>query len=209
MRILVAIMSCAAAERSGDNDSLRDTWLKDLKYLMNVDYRFFIGRGYDFFRCDTVPLDVPDEYEHLIIKSQALHAWGCTQNYDFVFKADTDTYVDVFQLLNSQFANHDYSGYLHTEPGAYPHTPYGLLGGGEGYWTSHKACDIIRKAPQSDGSGEDLWTANILGGAGIRMVGLPGYGRDITLHGGVVTNAPRGSYKNNWMYETYANRHNQ
>lgn len=198
-------MSCWPCEVNGDNRSLRRTWLKDLP--PSVDYKFFFGWDALYYTDDAIILKVPDDYEHLILKSRALHTWGYDQGYDFVFKADTDTYVDVRQLLASGFEKHDYAGYLHTLPGAYPHTPYGLLGGGEGYWTSRKACEIITKAsPIADHPGEDLWTANVLGEASIQMVGLPGYGRGITLHGGVVTNAPRGSYNHQWMYETYARR---
>ena len=210
-KILVAVMSCWNCEFNGDNQSLRTTWLKDLP--TDVDYRFFIGRN--ILECpepDMVELDVSDDYPGLLLKSKALHTWGYDQGYDYVFKADTDTFVDVAALLASDFHKHDYSGYLHTEPGAYPHTPYGLLGGGEGYWTSRKACSIIKDAAPSNsedvnfGGAEDLWTANVLGAAGIQMVGLPGYGRGITLHGGVVTNAPRGSYDHAWMYDEYAKR---
>lgn len=227
MKILVAVMSCWMCELNGDNHSLRDTWLKDLAAYPSVDYRFFHGssasqypgQAYRFEQGEVkiVPSDIeilksPDDYSSLILKSQEFHKWGHERGYDFVFKADTDTYVDVPQLMNSNFAKYDYSGYHHTDPNAAPHIPYGLLGGGEGYWTSRRACEVISKAtPSKDpglnfGAAEDLWTANVLGAAGIFMVGLPGYGKGITLHGSVVTDAPHGTYDHKWMYQEYEKR---
>jgi len=206
LRILVGIMTCWPCELNGDNQSLRDTWLRDL----TVDYKFFHGWGLgEFSGSDSVLLEVPDSYSGLILKSQALHSWGYKHGYDFVFQAYPDTYVDVSKLMASGFEKHDYAGYIHTKPQEHPNTPYGLLGGGEGYWTSRRACDIIRKAAPSVsadlnfGAAEDLWTANVLGEAGIPMVGLPGYGRGVTLHGSMVTDAPRGTYDHRWMYEMY------
>src|ERR1039458_2222306 len=207
MKILVAVMSCWLCELNGDNQSLRETWLKDLVAYPNVDYKFFHGSGasqypgqaYRFEQgevknmpSDIVVLESPDDYLSLILKSQEFHYWGYRQGYDFVFKADTDTYVNIPQLMTSEFAKHDYCGYVHTEANSYPEVPYGMLGGGEGYWTSRHACEVISKAAPSKapdmnfGSAEDRWTANVLGVSGICMVGLPGYRRGITLHGSVV-----------------------
>ncbi len=227
MRILVAIMSCWLAELNGDNQSLRDTWLKELPAYPNVDYRFFHGTGasqypgqayrYDQGEVKIVPPDVeilksPDEYNSLILKSQEFHRWGYERDYDFVFKADTDTYVNVPQLMACGFENYDYSGFVHTASGSYAEVPYGMLGGGEGYWTSRRACEVIMKATPSKeadmnfGSSEDRWTATVLGAAGIFMVGLPGFGCGVTIHGSVATEAHHGHYDHKWMYETYAAR---
>ena len=219
-------MSCWLAELNGDNQSLRETWLKDLSAYPNVDYRFFHGTGasqypgqgyrFDHGEVKNIPSDIvvlksPDDYLSLILKSQEFHYWGYQENYDFVFKADTDTYVNVPELMTSGFEKHDYFGFIHTGV-LFPEVPYGMLGGGEGYWTSRRACEVISKATPSKapdmnfGSSEDRWTANALGAAGIYMVGHPGYGSGITIHGSVATGAHHGHYSNKWMYETYAKR---
>lgn len=222
-------MSCWKDELNGDNQSLRDTWIKDLAAYPNVDYRFFHGSGdsqypgqaYRFSRgelkqlpSDIVILDSPDEYQSLILKSQEFHYWGYRKVYDFVFKADSDTYVDVPSLMESGFEKHDYFGHIHTWPGSLRDegvNKYGFLGGGEGYWTSRRACEIISKAKpkkgpaENFGSAEDLWTGEVLGEEGIKMVDHVGYGSGITLHGSLIA-GERGAYSNRWMYTTYEER---
>jgi len=225
MRILVAIMSCWLDELNGNNQSLRDTWLKDLA-VFNVDYKFFHGSGpsqypgdtYQFEQgqlenipSDIVILEAPDKYECLIMKSQEFHYWGYKNLYDFVFKVDSDTYVDVPQLMASGFEKHDYFGHVHSWPGSLRDEgplKHGFLGGGEGYWTSRRACEIISRSPRRTdpqvnfGSAEDLWVGHVLGEEGITAVDHTGYGNGITLHGSLIA-GPRGAYKNKWMYDTY------
>src|SRR5271170_4674268 len=141
-------MSCWMAELNGDNQSIRDTWLKELPAYPHVDYRFFHGSGYSQYpgqayqfeqgEVKSMPSDIevlaaPDKYYGLIEKSKEFHTWGYTHNYDFVFKADTDTYVNIPQLMSSGFEKHDYFGYAHTAPGSYGDQgiiKHGFLGGG-------------------------------------------------------------------------------
>ena len=228
MKVLLAIMSCRGAEANGDNQAIRDTWMRDVVPHQNVDFRFFVGDGLSKYPArdigfptgegitagpDTVALAVPDDYVSLILKSQAMRQWAFERYYDFVFKADADTYVDVDQLMRSGFEKWDYFGHVHTAPG----TPkgdgtrhiYGFLGGGEGYWTSRKACEEIIRASVHEGPMEDLWVGHVLGSNGIRMVDHPGYGEGITLHGSLRdTQGPYrpGFYRNSWMRKTYQER---
>lgn len=219
------------SEVDGDNQALRDTWLQDICAYPDIDYKFFHGKGQSFYpvydpneprrfvdpsdpKPDVVVLDVPDDYWSLVLKSQALHYWGYRHGYDFVLKVDADTYVNLHKLIESGFQDHDYFGHIQVCPGSIRGdgtvNEHGFLNGGEGYWTSKKACEIISKGdPGKDLTvGEDQWTGDILGKAHIKMVDNPGYGSGITLHGSLAT-APLegyrpGKYKNEWMYKTYA-----
>jgi hypothetical protein len=84
---------------------------------------------------------------------------------------------------------------------------YGFLGGGEGYWLSRRACEIISRAtPNPEPVGEDLWVGEVLGTAGVPMIDHRGYGNGITLHGSILQNPidyRPGRYDNRWMYDTY------
>lgn len=226
MRILFAIMSCWLCEVNGDNQSVRDTWIKDLAPWTSVDYKFFHGSGYSAYPgsdkkysrddVDEVPLDVvvlesPESYIHLIERAQELYTWAHQRGYDHVFKCYPDTLVDVDKLMSSGFEQYDYFGHWLTAPG----TPrgdgtvnqYGCLGGGEGYWLSKRACELIIKAiPCIDPIGEDTWVGEVMGRNGIEMIDHVGYGEGITLHGSARQNPidyRPGRYDCSWMVDTY------
>jgi galactosyltransferase len=207
MKLLIAIMTCTAHEANGDNQAIRDTWLRDVP--SEVDCRFFCGQGPSAYPNgpkivyesplpkDVVTLSAKDDYESLVFKSREIHVWGLSCGYDFVFKTDRDVFVDVGSLLGSDFAQYDYSGFLHTKAGAVRDRivePYGFLGG-SGYWTSQRACCAIANAEVDSSLGEDVWTGRVLGAAGFSPVSLPGYGDRITVH----APHPFGLYENSWM----------
>ena len=148
---------------------------------------------------------------NLIERAQELYAWAYKRDYNYVFKAYPDTFVNVDKLMQSGFEQHDFFGHWLTAPG----TPrgdgtvnkYGCLGGGEGYWLSRRACELVMKAtPCVDPIGEDTWVGEVMGKNGIKMVDHPGYGEGITLHGSVRDNPVDyrpGRYRNSYMYATY------
>ena len=225
MRALIAIVSCWLCEINGDNESVRGTWLKHVPE--GVDYKFFHGQGFSCYPgsdkkysiadvskvpSDVVILNAEENYQSLIQRSKELYTWGLDRGYDFVFKCYPDTYVSPTRLMNSGFEKHDYYGFIHTSAGV-ERTPgqrykYGFMGGGEGYWVSRRALEIINRADiNPDPVGEDLWVGEqVLGPAGIPMVNDPGYGAGITLHGSLLQNPidyRPGRYTNGWMYNTY------
>jgi hypothetical protein len=224
MKLLLAVMSCWLCELNGDNQSVRDTWKKDVP--VDVTCAFFHGTGCSRFPgsdrkvsiedIPEVPLDIvilrsPEAYEHLIERAQELYQLAYDENYDFVFKGYSDTYVDVPALLSSGFEKHDHFGHIHTADGTArgdgTFFKHGFLGGGEGYWLSRRACEIIANAtPNPEPVGEDLWVGEVLGAAGVPMVDHRGYGSGVTLHGSILQKPidyRPGVYTNNWMYETY------
>jgi len=213
MNILIAIGSCQEWEANGCNQSLRDTWVKDIPgctadgYSVRlVDYKFFHGRGAEA-KPDVVVLDVPDDRQGIVRKTHALHQWATARDYDFVFQCWADTYVDVAALLLSGFENHDYMGAIHSNVGA-PHAQYGFLLGGTGWWTSRRACKAICDAIPSEerkydnGKADDLWAGDVIGASGCRMSGHKDYGKTTTLHGSECISP----YNPQWMYDTHAAR---
>ena len=170
MKVLVAIASCERDSNNGFNDAVRKTWLSSY----NVDYRFFRGHGSTPTNADEVLLDCPDDYLSLPYKTQEIMKWAGERDYDYIFKCDTDTYVVLERLLNSDFTNWDYIGHFNGPVGV-PNSIYNKLytwaSGGSGYFLSIKAARIVagqtsmEKAlcPNIKIPCEDLWIGQILG----------------------------------------------
>ena len=146
MKILLAILSCQGyAERRG---AQRDTWLKDLH---GADYRFFVGRPSTrdwehVIAPDVVLLNCCDDYSGLSEKVRKIVAWAYIHRYDFLFKADDDTYIWPERLLESGFEAHSYSGFIedrdaHLRAFNFPVYPHAR--GGSGYWIDRKAMGAV------------------------------------------------------------------
>lgn len=85
-------------------------------------------------------LGVPDDYNHLPEKTQAICQWAVENKLDHLFKIDSDTYVHPERLLVSGFAKHDYAGYLLD----WLKPEYGFVYcSGPHYWLSRKAFTIL------------------------------------------------------------------
>lgn len=81
---------------------------------------------------DEVLLPCPYDFKHLPFKVREIFRWALARDYDYIFKVDTDTYVDVPRLLVSGFQNSDYSGTPFWKDGN------AFASGGAGYWISKK-----------------------------------------------------------------------
>src|SRR3990172_12833817 len=114
MRPLIAVMSCGRDALNGCHRAIRCTWVTQVPN--GIEYRIFVGRGEQPLEPDEVRLDVPDDYNGLVLKSQAIRRWALDQGYDFVFKADRDTYIAPVRLLKSGFEKHDYVGHFPMHP---------------------------------------------------------------------------------------------
>ena len=131
-------------------------------------------------KADEVMLPVPDDYFHLVYKVRAMHRWiqQQTPGFDFVYKCDTDTYVDIMRLLNSGFQNHDFSG----GPAG-----CGNIAGGGGYWVSCKASSIVTHAPVTNWA-EDCWLSETLKKHGITPYMDVRYSDNaVTLHNDLIS----------------------
>jgi hypothetical protein len=170
MKCLILISSCFDFEINGNNDALRETWLRDVAKFPGLDCRFVIGTGQG-----AVPMadylllpDVEDDYGHLTYKTRASHEWAVAEGYDFVFQCFADTYAVLDRLMDCGFESHDYHGDFRTE-GNGPGT-LNYASGGPGYWLSRKACEMLCGKPilgvwRDDLMPyvEDMWVGNVLG----------------------------------------------
>src|ERR1700679_1907986 len=114
MKSLIAISSCGDFESNGNNQAMRDTWLKDVRANSEAElqYKFFFGEGQNAPQLeDSILLpDVPDDYGHLTYKTRASLRWAYEHGYEFVFRCFPDTYVRVDRLLQCAFTAVDYWG---------------------------------------------------------------------------------------------------
>ncbi len=207
MKILIAILSCRAHQAA--QQAQRDTWVKDLP--ADVDLKYFVGCDVPDLASDEVPAGedgiYPERglqlYPTLPKKNRRVMTWALGMGYDYVFKTDTDTLVNVPNLLASGFEQHDYSGGRNwEEAGEFP-------SGGAGYWLSKKALSIVSNSNAQHWA-EDVRTMLALREAGIHPVWNTGYrwqpgeviDKDmITFH--FTSCWRRTPYDPAWMYEQY------
>ena len=138
MKVLLAISSWPISAENGDHQSSRDTWLTrseglDYRFFMGdgtpaneneelIEKKWITRPGHYAGKLgvseitayqpkeDEVLFPVPYDFKHLPFKVREIFRWAKTRDYDYIFKVDTDTYVDVPRLLTSGFQNHDYTG---------------------------------------------------------------------------------------------------
>lgn len=153
-------------------EAVRDTWGKDVLEFPSVTLKFFYGKPKDGYprlpKSDEVFLDCGDGYDSLIQKTVGICTYAAQEGYKVVYKADTDTLVDVTQLLIEIMDNRfDYAGYLHG----------GVCSGGPGYLLSQRACQIISTQGRSPrhAFAEDVHVSRVLGEAGIKPLMLPAH----------------------------------
>lgn len=209
-KVLIAIISCLSDKQSGRNQSLRETWLQDTFW----DRIFFYGKDVRA-GTDEICLNVSDGEWDVVRKSRLAKIWALDKEYDFVFTVFPDTWVDISQLMKSRFDSSDFMSDSHApagtqRDGGWTHS-HPCICGGDGYWTSKRACEVIRDAdPEflqniTQGRAEDLWTSEVLGAAGIVLTDNIEYGKGITVHGTGVAGSSA-AYNPKWMYEQYKNR---
>lgn len=214
MKILIGIPSCQA--HAAYQKAQRETWLKDLPRW--AECIFILGRdsgaplpsvfggdgdeiclGEDAYK----PEQGLQKYPTLPAKTKLLCKYALWNGYDRLFKVDTDTLVNVENLLFSDFDQYDYvGGYNHEESGEF-------CSGGAGYWLSRKAMQIVAESTVTHWS-EDVFVALALREKGILPHFNSGYRWKpgevvdetmISLHLRSALNAKE--YDPAWMYEYY------
>jgi hypothetical protein len=178
MRILVAIESCWA--HTSRHAAQEETWLKDL----TVDYRFFVGclmKLAGSLPLNTTELAVDDSYHALSMKTREICRWVLDNDYDFVFKTDTDTLVSARNLLDSGFEKHYYYGGENEDDmpasllGVFPNMRIQFASGGAGYWLNRRAAMLVAYGPTVTSPAEDVYVAAILKANDITPVWSSGY----------------------------------
>jgi len=130
MKILIAVMTCA-----------RDRWRipahREMLCGHGADVRFFLGCGNENPEPDEMLVDTEDDWEHLPFKVRFALKWALDNSYDYIFKCDSDTWVNVKALMESGFEGHNYVGLMgdEGESEGLAHCP----SGGVGWWLSAKA----------------------------------------------------------------------
>lgn len=134
-KILVGICSCVSARNR--RDAVRKAWSRYPH--QNVKCLFFMGgnpSNHIDEQEDTIILDVPDGYNDLPAKVFCFFKYAL-ENYDFdwIFKCDDDTYLDISRLPEIAVDGYDLIGDMLVEHRNAP-------SGGAGYLLSR---DIVKK----------------------------------------------------------------
>jgi hypothetical protein len=131
MKWLIAVGSCEAYERKGNNDAMRNTWLEEASKL-GIPHRFFHGFGATQ-KDDVVIVPCDDSYGGLMQKDKWMYAWAIEQGYDYVYRCDHDSYCRPERLLKCEFEKYDLAGCK---------GPMNSIEGGPGFFISNRACQI-------------------------------------------------------------------
>lgn len=184
MSILIGIQSCWA--HRDRHQAMRDTWIKDLP--PEVQYYFFIGereftKHYIDLKDDERVLHCPDDYNSLSMKTQKMCEWAFKNDYDFMFKCDTDTYINVENLLAEDFSK---MRWVYVGGENEDVTPDNLrscssddiiqfCSGGAGYWLDRACLQLVREHVIIPTCAEDVYVAKILRDVGVHPTFRPGY----------------------------------
>lgn len=146
---------------TGDDEAFLQNSLKDCPHIHLDNPRISLDGPNQYCpKDDEVVLHVPDDYIYHTWKTKAYLAWAYIREYDYVFNAAGDTYVDIERLRDSGFEVHDYLG-----------RHYGTFAvGGSGYWLRRKAIKPLVDEPATDWA-TDRWIGITLSKHGISLQG--------------------------------------
>ena len=136
-KMLIVILTCEKYE--GRADGIRGTWLPMVPDTFEV--LFVYGRpGLAPARDgDRLFLDCPESYEMLPRKVHALLAYAVAHlDFDYLFKTDDDTYLDLERFIACDLQGADYVGQFREMPVPVPRS--GRRGTTESARTSPSRC---------------------------------------------------------------------
>lgn len=205
MRYLIAVKGCERDALNGTYRVLRETWFDHLP----VTAFLFCGQSTHDLSGDEVRLPCPDDYMNLPTKTKHICRWMLERDYSHVFLCDTDTYVRVAELLKSGFQKYDIAGWFNGPLGI-PKAVDGYwswLSGGNGYWLSRKAAEIVRDFPLGEEWAEDRMVGQALGPSiqkrKIKALHHAGYGNgNVTLH--YCSHHANRTFDKEWLYQMHA-----
>jgi hypothetical protein len=118
----------------------RATWVPRLDAAQNVRVVFLRGGSADgaHLHGDVLALPCGDDYNSLVHKSREFCRWALTQEFDYLFKCDDDTFVVADRFLRFDPSGRDYIG---VDP--LDHVTPRFASGGAGYWLSRAAVECV------------------------------------------------------------------
>jgi hypothetical protein len=138
MRIIVGVLT--RNEITARREACLATWVRRLDESPDVTVVFLVGSEVDTPRLEGNVLHLPcrDDYDSLIYKVREFCRWALSQQFDYVFKCDDDTFVVVDRLLSFDPGGHDYIGIDPVD-----HVNPKFASGGAGYWLSRRAVETV------------------------------------------------------------------
>jgi hypothetical protein len=190
VKLLIAVVSCYKYMSRAYVQ--RATWVRDAA-AVGVDVRFFVGQleqseppsDGPYVGPDMVQLNVPDDYQNVRRKVQAMLIWATREGYDFILKTDDDCIVMPKNWVDSLDSKYNYVGRVRGPSGQYvdpdPNgitrnlaTGWKLYGSkevsfcsGYGYTLTGDAALEVAYAPDNGDWAEDRFTGQVLRRAGI------------------------------------------
>lgn len=138
MKIIVGVLT--KSEMTQRRRACEDTWFCRLRQANNVTALFLTGMNEmdgSYVEGDTLLLASRDDYMALAYKTKAFCQWAMTQEFDYLFKCDDDTFIATDRFLEYQ-PEGDYIG---VDP--CDHINPKFASGGAGYWLSRRAAQIV------------------------------------------------------------------
>jgi hypothetical protein len=162
MKVLTAIMSYPKAEENGMNQAMRDTWLPNLPDW--CDYKFFIPGKVNQGIPDAIWTGAEDDYWAYYDNFKHACRYALSNEYDYMFHCDRDTYVRPERLLDCRFSHYDYLGY----PLIVPEWDGIYASMGAGCFFSRKSLEVILDDGQHHAY-SDVAAGKALAKAGIKL----------------------------------------
>jgi hypothetical protein len=162
-RLIVGLLSCRRYPQRRQN--CRQSWIGNPQQHPDMLVVFLVGESSGLNRQavqidDLLLLKCHDGYAQLPQKTLGFCRWALDHaNFEYLFKADDDTYLDLDRLAAYDPAGADYIG----------HDIGGYASGGAGYWLSRRAVEILVKAGLPNTGAEDVLVGKAMAAAGISL----------------------------------------
>jgi hypothetical protein len=206
--VLIAITSYDKARHDGQNDAVRDTWLKSLD-RSKADAIFFSGRVDEPALQDEVFLDSGNRYEDVTTRTIESVRWALNHGYEFIFRTYPDVYIRPERLLAALDETKPYVGHGMVSFNGQPYAS-----GGAGYWLRAKEAMGLLLTDVPYDWAEDRWVGNVMHEHHVALWHDPRYSpiarppllrnEQITSHlSRPQADGQPGVYKPQWMYNTH------